>query len=101
MTYLSKRESEIVDVLHANGPLAANDIMEKLTSRRHNSTIRTQLRILEHKGVVTHTVKEGKFIFETTESVEATRKKRLGHLVEVCYGGDPKALEQDLRELVS
>ncbi len=61
--YLSKREQQILEVLYKFDRLTANEILEKMPQRVHNSTIRTQLRILEQKGHVKHEVISGMFFF--------------------------------------
>ena len=47
---LSRREREIMDVLYRTGGTTAHEIRKLLSATPSNSTVRTQLRVLEHKG---------------------------------------------------
>ncbi len=51
---LSRREQQIMDVLYRLGEATANEIVEAMPNEPANATVRTQLRILEEKGVVKH-----------------------------------------------
>lgn len=61
--YLSKREQQIMEALYRHERLTANEVLEKMPKQVHNSTIRTQLRILEKKGLVRHEVISGTFFY--------------------------------------
>ena len=85
--YLSKREQQILEVLYKYDRLAANDILEKMPQQVHNSTIRTQLRILEHKGHVNHDVVDGKFVFFPVHDRGATARSAMAGIVESLFKG--------------
>lgn len=96
---LSKREQEIMAILFQNGPLSANDILAKAPAQVHNSTIRTQLRILEHKGMVTHDVQEGKFIFRAVADRPKVAEENLKALVETFFDGNAVAAIHSIGKL--
>lgn len=79
-----------MEVLYKYGPLTAEQVIEKSALGTHNSTIRTQLRILEHKGHVTHTVNNGTFIFEAVQPKADWANEVLRSAVDVYFEGDPK-----------
>lgn len=64
-----------MEALYRHDRLTANEVLEKMPKQVHNSTIRTQLRILEKKGLVRHEVILGKFyfapVFDRDEAAEA------------------------------
>lgn len=49
---LTQRESQLMEVLWAQGPVTAEVVREALPDRPHDSTVRTLLRILKTKGYV-------------------------------------------------
>lgn len=49
---LSRREREIMDVLYQTGGTSAHGIRKVLPAAPSHSTVRTQLRVLEHKGYI-------------------------------------------------
>jgi len=49
---LSRREREIMDVLYQTGGTSAHGIRKALSTTPSHSTVRTQLRVLEHKGYI-------------------------------------------------
>ena len=51
---LSRRERQIMDILYQLGRATAADLMKALPGEPSDSTVRTQLRVLEHKGHVRH-----------------------------------------------
>jgi predicted transcriptional regulator len=77
--YLSKRFQQIMEILYASGRLTASDVEERLPGSPTNSTVRTQLRELENRGLVQHSVEKGKFYYEPTQpkpnaAIEAMRR---------------------------
>ena len=51
---LTRRERQIMDILYKRGRATANEVLDDLPGSPHYSTVRTQLRVLEEKGHVTH-----------------------------------------------
>jgi len=64
--YLSRRFQQIMDILHMKGRATAAEVEKELPDSPSNSTVRTQLRELESRGLLRHTVEKGKFYYETT-----------------------------------
>ena len=51
---LTRRERQIMDILYKRGRATASEVMDDLPGTPHYSTVRTQLRVLEEKGHVSH-----------------------------------------------
>ena len=85
--YLSKREQQILEALYRHDRLSANEVLEKMPKQVHNSTIRTQLRILEKKGLVRHEVIAGKFYFAPVHGREAAAEAALAAIVQSFFKG--------------
>lgn len=84
---LSKRERQIMDALYRVGRATANDIVAALPGSPHLSTVRTQLRILEEKGFVTHEVDGPRYVYAPTVPRHAARRSALRHLVDTFFEG--------------
>jgi BlaI family transcriptional regulator, penicillinase repressor len=87
---LSRREREIMNVLHANGGRAsADDIRQGLSDPPTYSAVRAMLVKLEAKGHIRH-IEEGlKYIYTPTESQTTARRRALDQIVNVFFGGSP------------
>lgn len=86
---LSKRERQIMDLLYRLGRATAAEIRESLPGEPSDSTVRTQLRVLEEKGHVRHEEHGLRFIYLPTVPRHAARKSALNHLVETFFDGSP------------
>jgi predicted transcriptional regulator len=86
-TLLTKRERQIMDVLYRLGRAAAAEVMDALDDAPGNSTIRTQLRVLERKGHVRHEEEGLRFVYMPTVPRHSARRSALKHLVDTFFDG--------------
>jgi predicted transcriptional regulator len=84
---LTKRERQILDVLYRLGRATATEIMAEVPGSPGNSTIRTQLRVLERKGHVKHEEIGLRYIYMPTVPRHAARKSALRHVVDTFFDG--------------
>lgn len=84
---LTKRERQIMDVLYRLGRATAAEVMAGLGGSAGNSTVRTQLRVLERKGHVRHEDEGLRFIYMPTVPRHSARRWALKHLVETFFDG--------------
>ena len=84
---LTKRERAIMDVLYRLGRATAGEIMEQLPDAPTNSTVRTQLRVLEGKGHVRHEEHGLRYIYMPTVPRHSARRSALKHLVDTFFDG--------------
>src|SRR5262245_6288420 len=87
---LSRRERQIMDILFRRGRATAAEVMADLPSDAGNSTVRTQLRVLEQKGHVRHEQDGHRFVYAPVVPRRAARKSALRHLVETFFDGSPE-----------
>jgi len=66
--YLSRRFQQIMEILYVKGRATAAEVEEELPGSPTNATVRTQLRELENRGLLRHTVEKGKFYYEPTRA---------------------------------
>ena len=84
---LTKRERQIMDILYRRGRATAGDVMEELSGSPNYSTVRTQLRVLEEKGHVTHEEEGLRYVYTPAVPRTSARKSALRHLVDTFFDG--------------
>lgn len=84
---LSRRERQIMDILHRLGQGTAAEIETALPDAPSYSAVRAHLRTLEDKGHVRHETEQLRYVFSPTVKPERARKSALRHLVDTFFGG--------------
>lgn len=84
---LTRRERQIMDILYKRGRATANEVLDDLPGGPHYSTVRTQLRVLEEKGHVTHEEDGVRYVYMAAVPRRAARKSALRHLVDTFFDG--------------
>ena len=84
---LTRRERQIMDILYKRGRATVNDVLDELPGTTHYSTVRTQLRVLEEKGHVTHEEDGVRYVYMPAMPRRAARKSALRHLVDTFFDG--------------
>ncbi len=84
---LSRRERQIVDILYRRGRATAADVRQELPGDPSDSTVRTQLRVLEEKGHVRHEEEGLRYVYIPIVSRRTVRKSALKHLVNTFFEG--------------
>jgi len=86
-TELSRRERQIMDLLYELGRATAGDVMKALPGTPSDSTVRTQLRVLEAKGHVRHEEDGQKYVYLPVVPRRVVRRSALKHLVNTFFDG--------------
>lgn len=97
-SYLTKREQEIMECLFREGSANANELMVMLSGNPSNSSVRTQLRILEEKNLIHHEEIEGKFIYTPVHAKEEAAESALSSVVKTFFRG---SISQTVAALIS
>ena len=84
---LSRRERQIMDILYQLGRANAADLMNALPGEPSDSTVRTQLRVLEAKGHVRHEEDGAKYVYFPVVPRRIVRKSALKHVVDTFFDG--------------
>ena len=85
---LSRREREIMDLLHALGDRAtAEDVRGGLSDPPSYSAVRAMLVKLEAKGFVRHHEEGLRYVYTPTKSRSSTQRSALQKLVRVFFSG--------------
>ena len=84
---LSRRERQIMDVLYKAGRDSAAEILKALPGDPSDSTVRTQLRVLEGKGHVRHEEEGLRYVYVPVVPRRIVRKSALKHVVDTFFDG--------------
>ena len=84
---LSRRERQIMDILFRHGRAPASLVRKELPGDPASSTVRTQLRILEQKGLVRHEEEGLRYVYRPVTPRRTARRSALRHLVETFFEG--------------
>jgi len=95
---LSRREREMVEILHRLGNATAAEVHEQMENAPTYSAVRATLRILEEKGHIAH-IQDGKrFVYEPVVAKQDAAKSALDQLVTTFFAG---SLEGVVRTFLS
>ena len=84
---LTRRERQIMDILYRRGRATAGEVMEALPGSPSDSTVRTQLRVLEGKGHVRHEEHGLRYVYMPAVPRHTARRSALRHLVDTFFDG--------------
>jgi BlaI family transcriptional regulator, penicillinase repressor len=85
--HLSRRERQIMDVLHARQQATAAEVLDALPDPPSYSAVRALLRILEDKGHVKHRKDGGRYVYLPRASREAASRSALKRVVSTFFQG--------------
>lgn len=83
----SRRERQILDVLHRLGRGSVLEVQEQLHDPPGYSSVRKLLEVMEVKGLVTHTVRGKAYVYAPASSPAAARRSALRHLITTFFRG--------------
>jgi BlaI family penicillinase repressor len=89
---LSRRERQIMDVLFRLGRATAAEVKEELPGQPSDSTVRTQLRVLESKGHVRHEEQGLRYVYMPVVRRDTARRSALRHLAQTFFDGSAQQL---------
>jgi BlaI family transcriptional regulator, penicillinase repressor len=94
---LTRREREIMDILHRRGRATAHEVLADLADPPTYSAVRALLRLLEERGHVKHTEEEQRYVYRPVVTRGDARKSALAHVVHTFFAG---SVEQAVATLV-
>jgi predicted transcriptional regulator len=86
-SHLSRRERQIMDVLHAKSLATAAEIRAALPDPPSYSTVRALLRILEDKGHAKHRQEGARYVYLPCVSQKAASLSALKRILATFFGG--------------
>ncbi len=87
--HLSRRESQIMDVLFRLGEASVSDVVKGMPDEPSYNTVRVTLGILENKGYVRHREEGPRYLYSPAQSLEQVKRSATRHLLQTFYEGSP------------
>jgi predicted transcriptional regulator len=84
---LSRRERQIMDILYQLGRATAAEVGRALPGQPSDSTVRTQLRVLESKGHLRHEEDGQRYVYLPVVPRRVVSKSALKHVVNTFFDG--------------
>jgi len=81
-----------MDVLYKLEKATVADVLGEMPDKRNYSTVRTQLRVLDQKGMVQHEAKNMQYVYAPTVPREIARRSALRHMIDVFFDGSAENL---------
>jgi BlaI family penicillinase repressor len=89
-TALSRRERQVMDILHRRTGANVAEIMADLPDPPTYSAVRSVLRILSEKALIKHREDGPRYIYYPAEPTETAREDVLAHVVRTYFGDSPE-----------
>jgi BlaI family penicillinase repressor len=87
---LSRRERQVMDILHRRAEATVAEIMEELPDPPTYSAVRSVLRILGEKGLIRYKEDGPRYVYYPTQATETARDDVLAHVVRTYFAGSPE-----------
>ena len=84
---LTRRARQVMNILHRRGPSTVSEIMDELPDPPTYSAVRSILRILGEKDMVTYREDGPRYVYLPAESTERSQESALAHVVENYFAG--------------
>lgn len=84
---LTRREREIMDILHRRGRATAHEVLDELPDAPSYSAVRALLRLLEERGHVRHTQEDQRYVYRPAVAPGDARRSALAHVVKTFFAG--------------
>lgn len=88
---LSRRERQVMDILHRRRGATVADIMADLPDPPTYSAVRSVLRILCDKRLVRFEEDGPRYVYYPAQPTEATREDVLAHVVQTYFAGSAES----------
>ncbi|HWQ31990.1 MAG TPA: BlaI/MecI/CopY family transcriptional regulator [Blastocatellia bacterium] len=97
--HLSRRERQIMDIIHQRGQATAQEVMENLPDPPSYSAVRALLRLMEEKGYLRHEQDGQRYVYLPTLAREKARKSAMRSLLETFFDGSTEQAVAALLDL--
>ena len=87
---LSRRERQVMDILHRRGEATVAEIMAELPDPPTYSAVRSVLRILGEKALIRYKEDGPRYVYYPAQETETAREKALAHVVSTYFAGSPE-----------
>src|SRR5579871_1453090 len=95
---LSRREREIMEILHRVGKATATEVMEAMPDPPTYSAVRSILRVLQEKGHIRHEEEGKRYLYLPVEAQNTAARSALRSVLQNFFGG---SLESAVKTFLS
>jgi predicted transcriptional regulator len=95
----SKRQREVMDILHAQGETSAVLIAKAMADPPSNAAVRYILRTLMENGHVAHRKEGNRYLYRTTVSRGRAQRSALKHMLSTFFDGSTERAVSAMLEL--
>ena len=89
-TALSRRERQVMDILHRAGEATVAEIMAELPDPPTYSAVRSVLRILGEKNLIRYKEDGPRYVYFPAQDTVQARDDVLAHVVRTYFAGSPE-----------
>ena len=90
---LSRRERQIVDIVHRRGEATAREIWDDLERDSSYSAVRSALRLLAAKDVLRYEYDGKRYVYRPAVKEKTAQRSAMDHLIDTFFAGSaPRAL---------
>ncbi len=86
-TPLTRREREIMDILHRRSRATAHEVLDELSEPPSYSAVRTLLRLLEERGHIRHEQDGPRYVYMPMVARREAQRSAVAHLVHTFFDG--------------
>ena len=87
---LSRRERQVMDILHRRAEATVAEIMAELPDPPTYSAVRSVLRILGEKNLIRYKEDGPRYVYYPAQDSEEARDDVLAHVVRTYFAGSPE-----------
>jgi predicted transcriptional regulator len=87
---LSRRERQVMEILHRKGECTVAEILQAMPDPPTYSAVRSVLRILGEKGLVSHREDGPRYVYFPARPTDEAREDVLAHVVRTYFAGAPE-----------
>lgn len=97
--HLSRRERQIMDIIHQRGQATAAEVLELLPAPPSYSAVRALLRLMEEKGYLKHQQDGPRYVYLPTQTRARARQSALKRMLETFFDGSTEQAVAALLEM--
>ncbi len=87
---LSRRERQVLDLVYRRGRATANEVLGDMPDPPSYSSVRSVLRLLEKKGLLTHVEDGPRHVYIPTIRRDRARRTALRHMLKTFFDDSPE-----------
>lgn len=88
-THLSRRESQIMNVVYRLGEAAVADVVDEMPDDPGYNTVRVTMSNLENKGYLTHREEGQRYVYRPSIPAEKAKRSEMSHVLRTFFSDSP------------